>query len=60
MNFRANWLVRMARADVIISWNFQHMVNLKKIIAYNKVNKRHGYLAIEIRSPLEVLDYEED
>ena len=46
------------RADVLVSWNFKHIVNLEKIHGYNAVNLKQGYPMIEIRTPLEVLSYE--
>jgi predicted nucleic acid-binding protein len=46
----------IARADVIVSWNFRHMVNYDRIRKFNEVNATEGYSAIEIRSPLE-MDY---
>lgn len=42
-------------ADVIVSWNFRHIVNLKKIEAFNSVNIREGYRWIEIRTPKELI-----
>ena len=47
------------RVDVLVSWNFKHIVNLGRIRGYNSVNLRLGYPAIEIRSPQEVLQYAE-
>lgn len=44
-----------ADADVIVSWNFQHLVHLEKIRGFNAVNLREGYGLIEIRSPREVI-----
>ena len=44
----------MARADLIVSWNFRHLVQYDKIQRYNGVNALKGYRAIDIRSPLEV------
>jgi predicted nucleic acid-binding protein len=32
-----------ARADAIVSWNFQHIVRLDKMKAYNEVNLFQGY-----------------
>lgn len=32
----------VARADAIVSWNFKHIVSLKKIKAYNAVNLMQG------------------
>jgi hypothetical protein len=47
-------LATIARVDVLVSWNFKHIVNLKRIHAYNAVNLRHGYPLVEIRTPREV------
>jgi hypothetical protein len=44
--------------DVLVSWNFKHIVNLDRIHGYNSVNLRLGYPMIEIRTPIEVLKYE--
>ena len=43
------------RVDVLVSWNFRHIVNLTKIKLYNSVNLKYGYSLLEIRSPREVL-----
>jgi predicted nucleic acid-binding protein len=45
-------------ADVLVSWNFQHIVNLKRIRGYNSVNLREGLHTLEIRSPKELMEYE--
>ena len=45
----------VARVDVLVSWNFKHIVNLRRIRAYNSVNLRLGYPLLEIRAPREVL-----
>ncbi|HEX3125948.1 MAG TPA: PIN domain protein [Thermoanaerobaculia bacterium] len=45
------------KVDVLVSWNFKHIVNLDRIRGYNSVNLRLGYTLLEIRSPLEVLRY---
>lgn len=52
----------VARADLILSWNFRHIVNFDRIHQYNAVNLLNGYHPIEIRSPLEVVygDEEQD
>jgi hypothetical protein len=47
------------RVDVLVSWNFKHIVNLDRIRGYNSVNLRLGYALLEIRSPQEVLRYGE-
>ena len=46
----------LGRVDVVVSWNFKHIVNLNRIRLYNSVNLKLGYPMIEIRSPREVLD----
>ncbi len=48
-------LATISEVDVLVSWNFRHIVNLEKIQFYNNVNKDHGYTNIEIRTPREVL-----
>jgi hypothetical protein len=47
------------RVDVLVSWNFKHIVNLERIRGYNSVNLRQGYASLEIRSPWEVFVEEE-
>ena len=51
-------LATISRADVLISWNFKHIVNLKRIRGYNSVNLKYGYPTLEIRSPKEMINYE--
>ena len=46
----------IARADVLVSWNFRHILNLDRIHGYNSVNVRLGHALIEIRSPREIGD----
>ena len=46
----------VARADVIVSWNFKHIVNFQRIRRVNGVNLASGYPMLDIRSPLE-MDY---
>lgn len=52
-------LASVARADLVVSWNFKHMVQLRRIHAFHAVNLVHGYPLIDIRSPLEVSDDED-
>ncbi|MFN0011497.1 MAG: PIN domain protein [Phycisphaerales bacterium] len=42
-------------ADVVVSWNFKHIVNLGRIRGFNSVNVGLGYKAMTIISPLELL-----
>ncbi len=51
-------LATVGRADVLVSWNFKHIVNLQRIHGYNSVNLRKGYPMIEIRTPREVFSDE--
>lgn len=44
--------------DVLVSWNFKHIVNLRRIQLYNATNLKYGYPILEIRSPREVIDEE--
>jgi len=48
-------LATIAHADVLISWNFKHIVNITRIKGYNSVNMKLGYSQIEIRTPYEVI-----
>jgi predicted nucleic acid-binding protein len=48
-------LATMSRADLLVSWNFKHIVHWDKIRGFNAVNLREGYPSIEIRSPQEVI-----
>ena len=48
-------LATVALADVIVSWNFRHIVHFEKIRGFNAVNLREGYSPIEIRSPKELV-----
>lgn len=51
-------IATIGRVDVLVSWNFKHIVNLQRIHGYNSVNLRRGYPMIEIRTPREVLSNE--
>lgn len=53
-------LATAARADAIVSWNFQQIVRIDKIRAYNQVNLMAGYGLLSIVSPLEVRVDDED
>ncbi len=45
-------------ADVLVSWNFKHIVNHIRIRGYNAVNFKYGHKILDIRSPREILEYE--
>jgi hypothetical protein len=42
------------KVDVLVSWNFKHIVNLPRIKGYNSINLKDGFSMIEIRSPKEI------
>ena len=48
------------KADVLVSWNFKHIVHFDKIRQFNAVNEKYGYRPIQIYSSREVANYEED
>jgi predicted nucleic acid-binding protein len=50
----------VAGADLIVSWNFRHIVNYNRIRGFNAVNVRNGYRTITILSPREVIDVDEN
>lgn len=47
------------KADILISWNFKHIVNVYRIRGYNSINIRSNHIQLEIRSPREVIKYED-
>jgi len=47
------------KVDILVSWNFKHIVNVYRIRGYNSINLRMNYLSLEIRSPKEILEYED-
>lgn len=44
----------VAGADLILSWNFRHIVNYERIQKFNAVNLLNGYRALDVRSPQEL------
>lgn len=47
-------LATVAEVDVLVSWNFKHIVRLDKIRIFNAVNLELGYKPLQIYSPREV------
>jgi len=47
------------KVDILASWNFKHIVNIYRIRGYNSINIRLNYNNLEIRSPKEIMTYEE-
>jgi predicted nucleic acid-binding protein len=52
-------LATIANVDVLVSWNFKHIVHYDKIRLFNAVNLEQGLKSIDIYSPREVTNYEE-
>lgn len=52
-------LATLNHADIVASWNFKHIVNVSRIRGYNAVNYKLGYKMLEIRTPREILNYED-
>lgn len=42
------------RADVLLSWNFRHLVNRRRRLAVNAVNVAGGFATVDIISPPEI------
>jgi predicted nucleic acid-binding protein len=43
-------------ADSLVSWNFKHIVNVRRIIGYNTVNLEYGYKSLRIESPIGIYE----
>src|SRR5665213_2642315 len=52
--------VTLNKVDILISWNFKHIVNIFRIRGYNSVNLRLGHGTLEIRSPKDIVGYENE
>ncbi|HEX8671869.1 MAG TPA: hypothetical protein VF710_08280 [Longimicrobium sp.] len=48
-------MATVQRVDVLVSWNFKHIVNERRAQGYNSVNLREGHPILAIRTPAEVL-----
>lgn len=53
-------LATVFEVDLLVSWNFKHIVHFDRIEQFNLVNQKVGYKPIQILSPREVTNYEED
>ena len=51
-------IATVSECNLIVSWNFKHIVHFDKIPKYNAVNVLNGYRKIGIYSPLEVIKYD--
>ena len=48
------------KVDYLVSWNFKHIVNVFRIRGYNSVNLKNGYMQLDIRSPKEIVNNEDE
>ena len=48
------------KVDLLVSWNFKHIVNVYRIRGYNSVNLKLGYTTLNIHSPKEIVGYENE
>lgn len=46
----------IAMVDIIVSWNFKHIVHYEKIMGYEGINTTNGYRSPRIYSPFEVIN----
>ena len=44
------------RVDILVSWNFKHIVNIYRIRGYNSVNIKLGFPTLDIRSPKDIVE----
>ncbi|MGA2298288.1 MAG: PIN domain protein, partial [FCB group bacterium] len=49
-------IATVQHVDLLVSWNFKHIVNYNKIRLYNSINIKYGYNILEIRSPRDLTD----
>lgn len=53
-------IATVVEVDVLVGWNFNHIVRLDKIRLFNGVNTELGYKTLAIHSPREVTTYGRD
>lgn len=53
-------LASVSEADLLVSWNFRHIVHFDKIRLFNSVNLELGYKPLQIYSPREVTRTEDN
>jgi hypothetical protein len=49
-------IATLNNADILVSWNFKHIVNVNRIRGYNSVNYKQGHKLLEIRTPREIIE----
>ena len=48
-------IATVSHVDILVSWNFKHIVNIYRIRGYNSVNLKLGFPTLEIRSPKDIV-----
>jgi hypothetical protein len=51
-------IATLSKVDVLVSWNFKHIVNVYRIRGYNSINLRLGHMNLNIHSPKEIVGYD--
>lgn len=51
-------IATLNKVDILVSWNFKHIVNVYRIRGYNSINLRMGLPNLNIHSPKEIVGYE--
>ncbi len=49
-------IATVCKVDLLVSWNFKHIVNIYRIRGYNSVNIKFGFPPLEIRSPNDIVE----
>ena len=49
-------MATVCKVDLLVSWNFKHIVNIYRIRGYNAVNIKLGFPPLEIRSPKDIVE----
>jgi hypothetical protein len=52
-------LATISGCQMIVSWNFKHIVHFEKFPKYNAVNVLNGYDSINMFSPPQVIEYDD-
>jgi len=53
-------LATVGQVDILVSWNYKHIVRFDKIQGFNGINLECGYKPLGIYSPREVTTYERE
>ena len=53
-------IATVARADVLVSWNFKHLVDPRRVRVFNGINLGMGYGLISILPPGDIVQLVKD